>query len=89
METNPTRNHEVAELIPGLAQWVRIWCCHDLWRRSQMQLLSGVAVTVAVAWASRCSSNSTPSLGTSMWHGATSNRVVMMVVQLGVIKFIK
>ena len=21
--TNPTRNHEVADLIPGLAQWVR------------------------------------------------------------------
>ena len=23
VETNPTRNHEVASLIPGLAQWVR------------------------------------------------------------------
>ena len=23
METNPTRNHEVAGLIPGLAQWVK------------------------------------------------------------------
>ena len=22
-ETNPTRNHEVAGLIPGLAQWVK------------------------------------------------------------------
>ena len=22
-ETNPTRNHEVAESIPGLAQWVK------------------------------------------------------------------
>ena len=22
-ETNPTRNHEVADLIPGLAQWVK------------------------------------------------------------------
>ena len=22
-ETNPTRNHEVASLIPGLAQWVK------------------------------------------------------------------
>ena len=21
--TNPTRNHEVADLIPGLAQWVK------------------------------------------------------------------
>ena len=23
VETNPTRNHEVAGLIPGLAQWVK------------------------------------------------------------------
>ena len=22
-ETNPTRNHEIAGLIPGLAQWVK------------------------------------------------------------------
>ena len=22
-ETNPTRNHEVAGLVPGLAQWVK------------------------------------------------------------------
>ena len=22
--TNPTRNHEVAGLIPGLAQWVKV-----------------------------------------------------------------
>ena len=31
-ETNPTRNHEVAALIPGLAEWVKdkawpwLWC---------------------------------------------------------------
>ena len=23
VETNPTRNHEFADLIPGLAQWVK------------------------------------------------------------------
>ena len=23
VETNPTRNHEVADSIPGLAQWVK------------------------------------------------------------------
>ena len=34
--TNPTRNHEVAGLIPGLAQWVKEWRCHELWCRSQM-----------------------------------------------------
>jgi len=32
VETNPTRNHEVGGLIPGLAQWVKdlallwLWC---------------------------------------------------------------
>ena len=32
VETNPTRNHEVMRLIPGLAQWVKdlvllwLWC---------------------------------------------------------------
>ena len=32
VETNPTRNHEVADLSPGLAQWVKdlallwLWC---------------------------------------------------------------
>ena len=34
VETNPTRNHEVADLIPGLSQWVKdlallwlwLWC---------------------------------------------------------------
>ena len=33
--------------IPGLAQWLRIQCCCELWSRSQMQLRSGVAVAVA------------------------------------------
>ena len=50
---NPTRNHEVAGSIPGLAQ------C-----RSQMRLRSHVAV--AVAQAGGYSSDLTPSLGTSI-----------------------
>ena len=29
-ETNLTRNHEVAGLIPGLAQGLRTWCCLEL-----------------------------------------------------------
>ena len=28
---NPTRNHEVVDSIPGLAQWVKDLCCRELW----------------------------------------------------------
>ena len=44
-----------------------IWCCHELWCRSQMSL--GSAVVVAVVKAGSCSSDLTPSLGTSICHG--------------------
>ena len=53
-EMNPTRNREVAGLIPGLVQWVKDLCCHELWCRLQMRLRSGIAV--AVAQAGSCSS---------------------------------
>ena len=43
---------------------LRIQRCHKLWRRLQLQLGSGIAV--AVVWT--CSSNSTPSSGTSVYH---------------------
>ena len=47
-ETNPTRNPEVAGLIPGLAQWVKdpgvAMSCGG---RSQTGLGSGIAVAVA------------------------------------------
>ena len=43
---------------------LRTWHCCELWCRSQKQLGSGVAV--AVAYASSCSSDKTPSLGTSI-----------------------
>ena len=46
--------------IPGLAQWVK----DPAWCRLQMWLRSGIAV--AVAYAGSCSSDSTPSLGTSV-----------------------
>ena len=41
---------------------LRMWCCHELWCRSQTWLGS----RVAVAQASGCSSNLTPSLRTSI-----------------------
>ena len=43
---------------------LRIRCCHELWGRLQTRLRSGFAV--AVVWASGCSSDWTPSLGTSI-----------------------
>ena len=61
VKTNLTRNHDVAGSIPDLAQWVRIWHCHELWYRSQTQLGSDVAVAVTGNY----SSNWTPSLETS------------------------
>jgi len=64
---NPTRNHEVAGSIPGLASGLRIWRCRELWCRSQTQF--GSCIAVAVAQAGSCSSDLTPSLGTSMCCG--------------------
>ena len=31
--TNPTRSHEVADSIPGLARGLGIWRCRELWCR--------------------------------------------------------
>ena len=46
VETNPTRNHEVAGLILASLSGLRIWRCCELWCRSQMRLGSGIAVAV-------------------------------------------
>ena len=63
VEMNPTRIHEDVGLTPGLTQWVKDPALPELWCRSQTQLGSDVSVAVAVAGS--CSSDSTPSLGTS------------------------
>ena len=48
--TNPLRNHEVLGSIPGLAQWLRIRRCRELWCRSQTQLRSDVGCDSGVGW---------------------------------------
>ena len=60
---NPTSIHKDASSIPGLAQWLRIWCSRELWCRSQTWLGS----RVAVASAGSCSFDSTPGLGTCIF----------------------
>lgn len=48
---------------------LRVWSCHKLWHRSQMQLRS--SIIVAVAQARSCSSNLIPSPGILYAAGAT------------------
>ena len=61
--TNPTSIHETR--VQSLSK-LRIWHCHELWCRSQMQLGYCIAMAVAVAVVGGYSSDSTPSLGTSL-----------------------
>ena len=43
---NLTRNHEVVDLIPGIAQWVKDAVLPELWCRLQTRLESHVAVAL-------------------------------------------
>ena len=45
-EMNPTGNHEVVDLIPGLASGLGIRHYPELWNSSQTWLRSNVAVAV-------------------------------------------
>ena len=67
VETNPLGTMRLQVPTLALLSGSGIWCCRELWCRSPKRLGSGVAV--AVVQARSCSSNWTPSLGTSICHG--------------------
>ena len=65
--TNPTRNHGVAVQSLALLSGLGIRRCRKLWCRLQTWL--GSRVAVALPQTGGYSSDSTPSLGTSICHG--------------------
>ena len=70
-QKNRTSTHEDVGSIPGLDQWfkgspVAASCRWQMWLRSRLAVIPPVCP--AVASASSCRSDLTPSLGTSMCH---------------------
>ena len=53
---------------------LRIWHCHKLQQRWQIQLRSGMAVAVAMVLAGSCSSDYTPLPGTAICHKYSQKR---------------
>ena len=66
---------------------LRIRYCSKLWHSLQMWLGSGIAV--AVVWANSCSSNSTPSLGTSICHRCGPRKKKIKKIKIGNMSFSK
>ena len=79
-ETNLTSIHEDMGSILASLRGSGIWCCHELWCRSQMWFRSGVAV--AMVQADSYSSDSTPSLRTSMCRGKQNNNKFMVNLKI-------
>ena len=58
---------------------LRIRRCHELWYRVQTQLRSSVALGCGVVQQLSCSSDLTPSLGTSMCLGSDPKNIYIFI----------
>ena len=72
---------------PSLLSGLRIWHCLELWGRLQTQLRSYIAVAVAEAGSS--SSNSTPSLGTSICRGFGPKKKLIIIITINKMEWTK